>query len=77
MRYVFSTLAICLLLQFTALHAVEPAQPNIVLFLVDDMGVMDTSLPFLTNENGEPKRYPLNDYYRTPNMEVSMSTSRN
>jgi arylsulfatase A-like enzyme len=33
------------------------------------MGVMDTSLPFLTDENGKPKRYPLNDYYRTPNME--------
>lgn len=46
-----------------------PAQPNIVVFLVDDMGVMDTSLPFLTDANGQPKRYPLNDYYRTPNME--------
>ena len=42
---------------------------NIVVFLVDDMGVMDTSLPFLTDENGQAKRYPLNDYYRTPNME--------
>jgi arylsulfatase A-like enzyme len=46
-----------------------PAQPNIVIMLVDDMGVMDTSLPFLTDEAGRPKRYPLNDYYRTPNME--------
>ncbi len=44
-------------------------RPNIVVFLVDDMGVMDTSLPFLTDEAGKPKRYPLNDYYRTPNME--------
>jgi len=53
------------------LNAAEtpPAQPNIVVFLVDDMGVMDTSLPFLTDESGKPKRYPLNDYYRTPNME--------
>ncbi len=47
----------------------SPAQPNIVVFLVDDMGVMDTSLPFLTDEDGEPKRYPLNDFYRTPSME--------
>ncbi len=44
-------------------------RPNIIVFLVDDMGVMDTSLPFLTDESGNPKRYPLNNYYRTPNME--------
>lgn len=43
--------------------------PNVVVFLVDDMGVMDTSVPFLTDASGRPKRYPLNDYYRTPNME--------
>ncbi len=46
-----------------------PAKPNVVIFLVDDMGVMDTSLPFLTDESGKPKKYPLNEYYRTPNME--------
>ncbi len=45
------------------------AQPNIVIMLVDDMGVMDTSVQFLTDADGKPKRYPLNDYYRTPNME--------
>lgn len=44
-------------------------QPNIILFLVDDMGLMDTSCPMLTDEDGKPKRYPLNDWYRTPNME--------
>jgi arylsulfatase A-like enzyme len=37
--------------------------------LVDDMGIMDTSLPFLVDESGRPLRYPLNDFYRTPNME--------
>lgn len=52
-----------------SLAEAAPAKPNIVIFLVDDMGVMDTSLPFLTDEAGKPKRYPLNDYYRTPNME--------
>lgn len=46
-----------------------PAKPNIVVFLVDDMGIMDTSLPFLTDAAGQPKRYPLNEFYRTPNME--------
>jgi arylsulfatase A-like enzyme len=44
--------------------------PNILVFLVDDMGVMDTSVPFLTDAGGHPVRYPLNDFYRTPNMEV-------
>ncbi|MCP4173719.1 MAG: sulfatase [Fuerstiella sp.] len=50
-------------------NAAAPAQPNIIVFLVDDMGVMDTSVPFLTDDKGHPKRYPLNDYYRTPNMQ--------
>ncbi len=65
------SIAVLLLGSFAALDAVgiEPTKPNIVVFLVDDMGVMDTSLPFLTDASGTPKRYPLNDYYRTPNME--------
>jgi arylsulfatase A-like enzyme len=46
-----------------------PAEPNVIVFLVDDMGVMDNSVPFLTDASGKPKRYPLNDYYRTPGME--------
>ncbi|WP_425607165.1 sulfatase [Coraliomargarita algicola] len=45
-------------------------RPNIVVFLVDDMGLMDTSVPFLTDDQGEPKKYPLNDWYRTPHMEA-------
>lgn len=44
-------------------------QPNIVLFLVDDLGVMDTSVPFLTDQQGRPKAYPLNEFYRTPNLD--------
>ena len=43
--------------------------PNIIVFLVDDMGIMDTSVPFLETENGVIGRHPLNDFYRTPNME--------
>ncbi|MBR5963115.1 MAG: sulfatase [Bacteroidaceae bacterium] len=38
-------------------------RPNIVLFLVDDMGWQDTSVPFWK------ERTPLNDTYETPNME--------
>ena len=44
-------------------------KPNIVLFLVDDMGLMDTSVPFLTDPSGKPVRHPLNTWYRTPGME--------
>ncbi|MGM9759481.1 MAG: sulfatase [Parabacteroides sp.] len=44
-------------------------RPNIIVFLVDDMGLMDTSLPFLCDAEGMPVRYPLNDWYHTPNME--------
>ena len=44
-------------------------KPNVVLFVVDDMGPMDTSVPFLTDTNGVPVRYPLNHRYHTPNME--------
>ncbi len=38
-------------------------QPNIIFFLVDDMGWQDTSLPFWTEET------PFNRRYNTPGME--------
>lgn len=38
-------------------------RPNIIYFLVDDMGWQDTSLPFWTEKT------PLNERYHTPNME--------
>jgi len=44
-------------------------KPNIIIFLVDDMGLMDTSVPMLADAKGQPERHPLNDWYRTPNME--------
>ncbi len=44
-----------------ATHAAN--RPNIILFLVDDMGWQETSVPFWT------QRTPLNERYRTPNME--------
>jgi len=37
--------------------------PNIILFLVDDMGWQDSSVPFWN------KKTPLNERYHTPNME--------
>ncbi len=65
-------LAALLLLPLACAAAPRPAAsgpPNVVLFLVDDMGIMDSSVPFLTDAAGKPKRYPLNDFYRTPAME--------
>ena len=41
----------------------EPLQPNIIVFLIDDMGWMDSSVPF-----GDSS-YPLNKQFHTPNME--------
>ena len=56
------------LLETTSVLA-EVNAPNLVIFLVGDMGLMDTSVPMLTTSAGQPKRYPWNDWYRTPNME--------
>ncbi|MFI3290630.1 MAG: sulfatase [Opitutales bacterium] len=45
-------------------------KPNVIVFLVDDMGLMDTSVPFIADENLKPKEYELNTLHRTPNMEA-------
>src|SRR6478609_1808472 len=62
--------AITLAALVTSAFAAQPAspekpaeQPNIILFLVDDMGWQDTSVPFWTETT------PLNRKYHTPNME--------
>lgn len=62
-------LACTLGMSFCSLQAFAQEKPNIIVFLVDDMGLMDTSLPFITNPQGEAVRLPLNEWYRTPNME--------
>ena len=63
--------ALSLILSFlcVAVASFSEEKPNIVLFLVDDMGPMDTSVAFMTDASGKPKRYPLNDFYRTPAIE--------
>jgi hypothetical protein len=48
---------------------VGPPRPNILFFLVDDMGWQDTSEPFHYDSSGNPVITPLNERYRTPGME--------
>lgn len=45
-------------------------RPNLLVFLVDDMGWQDTSVPFLHDAEGKPVTTDLNRRYRTPNMEA-------
>ena len=65
---VFTLLSLLCVISCASVVA-EKNPPNIIIFLVDDMGLMDTSVPFLTDKNGNSVKYPLNDYYITPNME--------
>lgn len=44
-------------------------KPNVIIFLIDDMGLMDTSVPMLADKEGQPVTHPLNQWYRTPSME--------
>lgn len=60
---------IALLLTPGSASAAEQARPNVVVFLVDDMGLMDTSVPFVLGEDGQPQMQPLNHWYKTPGME--------
>jgi arylsulfatase A-like enzyme len=54
---------LCFLLSTHAVLFAQPSRPNIIVFLVDDMGWQDTSVPFWKELT------PLNKRYHTPNME--------
>lgn len=55
--------AACLMLMGLGASFGQDNQPNIIVFLVDDMGWQDTSVPFWV------KKTPLNKRFHTPNME--------
>ncbi len=57
-KRIFCCLALC-----AALQANAQPRPNIIVFLVDDMGWQDTGEPFWTQVT------PLNKRYRTPHMQ--------
>ena len=58
-----SLIPIASAMQTYGTNHVPDNRPNIILFLVDDMGWQDTSLPFWT------QRTMYNERYETPNME--------
>lgn len=61
---------ICLLFGLTGVaFAQQVKKPNILVFLVDDMGWQDTSVPFYYDKAGQEVKTPLNAFYKTPNME--------
>ena len=63
MERIFLTAVSCGILASVSGMA-DSRQPNIIMFLVDDMGWQDTSVPFHNNE-----QTPLNRRFHTPNME--------
>ena len=49
--------------------------PNIILFLVDDMGLMDTSAPMLTDEDGNPQRHSLYNLAQDPSESDNLAAN--
>lgn len=58
-----SAMALATLATVNQVFAESKGKPNIIFFLVDDMGWQDTSVPFWTQKT------PFNQRYHTPNME--------
>ena len=49
---------LCLSSSLLCLNLSSKQKPNIILFLVDDMGLMDTSVPMLADKEGKPQKTP-------------------
>jgi len=70
------TASVFFLLISSALCAQPADRPNILFFLVDDMGTQDTSVPFIYDSDDKPVISELNKLYRTPNMEKLAKRAR-
>jgi arylsulfatase A-like enzyme len=44
--------------------------PNVLVVLIDDMGITDTSVPFVHDASGNPVITNFNNFYVTPNMQT-------
>ncbi len=67
---------ILLILGLSSLLLPASEKPNILFFLVDDLGTQDTSVPFLYDKQNKPVTTNLNQLYHTPNMENLASNGR-
>lgn len=47
--------------------------PNVLVVLIDDMGITDTSVPFVHDAAGNPVITAFNNFYVTPNMQALAS----
>lgn len=63
MKRTVGIVAFTLMSLFCSVAGFAQQKPNIIVFLIDDMGWQDTSVPFWTEKT------PLNQRYHTPNME--------
>lgn len=61
--FMWSCLCFFLLCIESAAQTTQSVRPNIIIFLVDDMGWQDTSVPFWNKKTSQ------NEYYHTPSME--------
>ncbi len=65
-----AALMLSLVSPLSAAFSTDSSKPNIILFVIDDMGWQDTSLPLWLNEDGKPQKTFLNRRYKTPHMEA-------
>jgi arylsulfatase A-like enzyme len=59
--------------QVTVATRAPASGPNVLVVLIDDMGITDTSVPFIHDAAGNPVITSFNNFYVTPNMQTLAS----